>query len=611
MLIDSHQHVFWHDRDDAGLVADLNEHHVDQAWLLSWPIPPEEDNPQQGYHRVLNPEHVWADGTHAGMPLSDVIRTHHRYPERFVPGYCPDPLRGNAPQFFEAAYRMHGVRVCGEWKFRVLFDDPRCLELYRKAGELGCPVVLHLDVPYLPDRHTGHPVYRPLWHGGTVENLERAMQACPGTNFVGHAPGFWREISGDAATDSEVYPFGPVTDGGRLYDLFDRYPNLYADLSAGSGLKALSRDPEHARKFIERYQDRLLFGRDCYGGELFAFLSSLNLPEPTREKLFFRNAQGLLDKSRPEAKPKAVVNCQAIRARRQASHGLLECLGGNPPYQPGKPIAVEIVGEVKTPTHQRLHLRFGPADADWRGAAYLLTPQGRPCHGRAMLCLHQTVEYGKDEPAGVQGDPELAYARELVERGFVCFVPDYPSFGEFHPDLSEICGVRWAIAVNRMAMDLLEARPEIEPGGIGVIGHSLGGHTAIFTAVLEPRLQAVVTCCGFTRFERYGRSERLKPWAQPRYMPRVWSAYDADPARMPFDFPDLIAALAPRAFLAVAPQQDDNFAVAGVRETMALVEPIYRRAGAAERLAARYPLATHRFPRADREAAYDFLARMV
>ncbi len=71
-------------------------------------------------------------------------------------------------------------------------------------------------------------------------------------------------------------------------------------------------------------------------------------------------------------------------------------------------------------------------------------------------------------------------------------------------------------------------------------------------------------------------------------MPRVaWSAYDAAPARMPLDFPDLIAALAPRAFLAVAPQQDDNFAVDGVRETMALVEPIYRRAGAAERLAAR------------------------
>ena len=71
-------------------------------------------------------------------------------------------------------------------------------------------------------------------------------------------------------------------------------------------------------------------------------------------------------------------------------------------------------------------------------------------------------------------------------------------------------------------------------------------------------------------------------------MPRVaWSANDAAPARMPFDFPDLIAALAPRAFLAVAPQQDDNFAVDGVRETMALVEPIYRRAGAAERLAAR------------------------
>ena len=305
MLLDSHQHVFWHGRDDAGLVADLDAHGIDQAWLLSWEIPPEEDNP--GYHAVLNPEHARPDGTHPGLPLSDVLRARDHHPKRFVPGFCPNPWRANAPALFEAAYRIHGVRVCGEWKFRVLFDDPRCLELYRKAGELGCPVVLHLDVPYLPDRQTGKPVYQPLWYGGTVDNLERALLACPETHFIGHAPGFWREISGDAATDPEAYPFGPVAAGGRLYGLLDRYPNLYADLSAGSGLRALSRDPEHARKFIERYQDRLLFGRDYYGGELLVFLTGLDLPQPIREKLFSRNAQRLLEIANSRAKTEKVL----------------------------------------------------------------------------------------------------------------------------------------------------------------------------------------------------------------------------------------------------------------------------------------------------------------
>src|SRR6185295_12257502 len=111
------------------------------------------------------------------------------------------------------------IRGCAEWKFRMPFDDPRCLELYRAAGRLKCPVVLHLDVPYLPDSE-GKAVFQAGWYGGTVANLERALQACPETTFIGHAPGFWREISGDADARSEGYPKGPVTPGGRLYRLF-------------------------------------------------------------------------------------------------------------------------------------------------------------------------------------------------------------------------------------------------------------------------------------------------------------------------------------------------------------------------------------------------------
>jgi len=179
-----------------------------------------------------------------------------------VVGYCPQPLLPEAPRLLEAAYHIHRVRVCGEWKFRILFDDPRCLEVYHKAGQLGCPVVLHLDVPYLPDPQTGRPVYQRSWYGGTIENLERALRSCPETRFIGHAPGFWREISGDAAADPSVYPAGPVREGGRLAPLFEQYPNLYADLSAGSALGALKRDPAHDRAFLCRFSDRLLFGRD-------------------------------------------------------------------------------------------------------------------------------------------------------------------------------------------------------------------------------------------------------------------------------------------------------------------------------------------------------------
>jgi len=148
MLIDSHQHVFWWRRDDAGLVADMDEHGIDRAWLLTWILSPGEDA-ESLYSGVLNPLHVGPDGSHAGIPLKDLLKCRDRFPDRFVLGYCPHPLVNDAPALFEAAYHMYGVRVCGEWKFRVLFDDPRCLNLYRKAGELNCPVVLHPVPPYV------------------------------------------------------------------------------------------------------------------------------------------------------------------------------------------------------------------------------------------------------------------------------------------------------------------------------------------------------------------------------------------------------------------------------------------------------------------------------
>lgn len=291
MLIDTHQHVFWHGKDDQGLIADMDAHGIQQAWLLTWEIPPGQD--AQSYHRVLNPLHVRPDGSHAGIPLSDLLLARERHPGRFVVGYCPDPASGDAAARFTAAYHIHGVRLCAEWKFRMLFDDPRCLELFRQAGALKCPVVLHLDIPYMPDGKGG-TTYQTGWYGGTVANLERALQACPQTTFIGHAPGFWREISGDADQQTGAYPSGPVTPNGRLYALFDAYPNLVADLSAGSGLRALSRDPEHAKAFIARYQDRLLFARDFYGGDLAKFLQSLALTEAIWHKLAFQNAQRIL-----------------------------------------------------------------------------------------------------------------------------------------------------------------------------------------------------------------------------------------------------------------------------------------------------------------------------
>jgi predicted TIM-barrel fold metal-dependent hydrolase len=301
LLIDSHQHVFWHWRNDADLIADMDAHGIDVAWLLTWEVTPAEE--QRQWVRILNPVHIRPDGSHPGVPLSDLLLASSRYPQRFILGYCPHPAVGDAPALFESAYHIHRVRVCGEWKFRMDFDDPRCIALFQKAGELKCPVVLHLDAPYLRDRQTGKMVEQEMWFGGTIDRIERALQLCPQTIFIGHAPGFWRYISGDADTEPEAYPKGKITPGGKVIDLLERYPNLYADLSAGSGLTALRRDAKHGREFAIRFADRLLFARDYYGGELLQFLRSLDLPAEVAEKIFFRNAQRLVPSTDPNPPP--------------------------------------------------------------------------------------------------------------------------------------------------------------------------------------------------------------------------------------------------------------------------------------------------------------------
>ena len=291
MKIDSHQHVMWFNRDDAWLVQEMDTLGIDVAWLLTWYLLPEEDDPS--YHVHTNPVHRRPDGTHSGMPLSDIVSARGRFPKRFVPGYCPPPARPHAPEAFEAAFHMHGVRVCGEWSYRMLLDDPRAIELFRKAGALNCPVVLHMDVPFLTDKD-GRPQYQSRWYGGDVHNLEQTLQACPDTIFIGHAPGFWRAISGDADSDPQLYPTGAITPGGELLRLIGGYPNLCADLSANSGLTAMQRDRQYARQFIIRHADRLLFGRDRYGDDLDRFLQTLDLPEEVQKKLYFKNALRLV-----------------------------------------------------------------------------------------------------------------------------------------------------------------------------------------------------------------------------------------------------------------------------------------------------------------------------
>jgi predicted dienelactone hydrolase len=230
-----------------------------------------------------------------------------------------------------------------------------------------------------------------------------------------------------------------------------------------------------------------------------------------------------------------------------------------------------------------------------------------------MLCLHQTVPQGKDSPAGLADRPTLHYARELAERGYVTLAPDYPSLGEHEHNFDTdnyISGSMKAIYDNMRAIDLLQSLPEVDGDRIGSIGHSLGGHNSLFTAVFDERIKVVVTSCGFTSAHKYYGGD-LHGWSGPRYMPLVATKYNFSPNQIPFDFPEILAAIAPRAIFVVAPLHDSNFEVSGVRDCIDSAAPIFALLGQPDRLQVRYPDCEHDFPDAERRESYEFVDRIL
>jgi pimeloyl-ACP methyl ester carboxylesterase len=289
---------------------------------------------------------------------------------------------------------------------------------------------------------------------------------------------------------------------------------------------------------------------------------------------------------------------------------LQEVMGPLPEKKQGE-TSFEVVSSRREPGYrlQKVSIASEPGD---RVPAWLLIPDSVARSRKAapaMLCLHQTVAIGKDEPAGLGPNPDLDYARELAERGYVTIAPDYPNFGEYKLDVyakGYASASMKAIWNNLRAVDVLQGLDQVDPERIGAIGHSLGGHNAIFTALFDPRIKVVVSSCGFNAFPYYFKGN-IAGWSHKGYMPRLKDRYGLDLKRVPFDWPELIGALAPRPFFTNSPLHDDNFEVEGVRVCLEAAKPVYELLGAPDRIMAVHPDAAHSFPPTSREAAYAFI----
>lgn len=303
------------------------------------------------------------------------------------------------------------------------------------------------------------------------------------------------------------------------------------------------------------------------------------------------------------------------RRREHILESMQWVMGRLPNEKELEPLKVVERGRESFDKYDRLLITYHVA-AGQDVTAHLYVPKGAAGGAKrpAVLALHPTSAIGKLVVAGDGPKANRNYAVELADRGYVVLAPDYPSFGEltdypFHTD-AYLSGTMTAIVNHRRGVDLLIARDDVDPERIAVIGHSLGGHNSMFVGVFDERIKAVVSSCGWDPFHYY-YGGKLAGWASDRYMPRIREMHGHDPDQMAFDFPEVAAAIAPRAFFSCSPLRDSNFDYRGVKECEPNVRQVYRLLGAEENFVIRYPDSDHDFPPEVRQEAYEFLDRVL
>lgn len=320
----------------------------------------------------------------------------------------------------------------------------------------------------------------------------------------------------------------------------------------------------------------------------------------TRNLLIYKNQAGKAKTVRTERQWK--------KQRLQILQNMQEVMGPLPDRSHKVPPDLQIIEDTVKDGIRYLKITFTSEKND-RIPAYLLKPADLRGRVPGILCLHQTTRIGKGEPAGLGGNPRLHYALELAKRGYVTLAPDYPGFGEYKydPYSNNYQSATMKVIWNHMAaVDLLQSLPEVDPDRIGCIGHSLGGHNTLFLAAFDKRIKAAVTSCGFNSFYKYYGGD-LTGWSHKGYMPKIAAVYGKDPAKMPFDFPHVIAAIAPRALFINAPLHDSNFEISGVYDCVNAARPVFNLLRSPNNIIMMNPDAGHDFPDDTRMASYKFL----
>lgn len=237
-VIDIHQHTHYHGRSDIVMLGHQRAMGISKSILLP-----------AGSDRVRKSTRGGKSNGLAAKVAGneEAMRLAKENPGSVYFGANEVTDLDGARQVIEKYLKL-GAVIIGEQKFDVEADSEASQELYRLAADYQVPILLHFQ----------HETYN-----RGFERFHKMLEKHPKTNFIGHAQTWWANIDKAHRPETGLYPKGPVERGGLTDRYLSDYPNMFADMSAGSGLNSLLRDEEHTKAFLDRQQDKILYGSDC------------------------------------------------------------------------------------------------------------------------------------------------------------------------------------------------------------------------------------------------------------------------------------------------------------------------------------------------------------
>ncbi|WP_353719285.1 amidohydrolase family protein [Dyadobacter sp. 676] len=277
-IIDIHQHVHYAARPDNVLIAHQRAMGITKTILLPAGTPAFGASTHSGKTNGLQAQ---CAGNQACYGIAA------KYPDEFAFGANEVPDLDGAVAEIEKYLKLGGC-VIGELKFGVDCDSGEMQRIYKLAEDYQVPVLMHWQFQMF---------------NYNFERFPRMLEKYPKVNFIGHAQTWWANIDRNHTDQRVLYPKTKVAPGGFTDRLLRDYANMYGDMSAGSGLLSMTRDEDHAREFLSRHQDKLLYGSDCddhigsgtecQGTQTIAEIRKLAASKAVERKILHDNARKL------------------------------------------------------------------------------------------------------------------------------------------------------------------------------------------------------------------------------------------------------------------------------------------------------------------------------